>query len=82
MQTYAEPLTEMRVNADTGLIDKASLRAAVEALNRRMGVVPELSDANLTPQQVRAMMVADGIRPEDNSFTGELMRMRYGEDEE
>jgi hypothetical protein len=77
-----EPISEVRVDPDTGLIDTASLWAAVESLNRRMGFAPDSSDAELTPRQIREMMIADGIRPEDNEFTRELIRMRYGVDEE
>ncbi len=32
-----------------------------------------------TAAQVREMMLADGIRPEDNAFSSELLHMRYEE---
>jgi len=57
--------------------DKEEVRRLVAETNERMGFVP---DPNATVDKVRAMMAAEGIRPEDNSFTAELMRMRYEED--
>ena len=42
-----------------------------------MGFVP---DPTATPEKVRLMMRVDGIEPEDNAFTSELLRMRYEED--
>ena len=57
--------------------DKAEVRRLVAETNDRMGFVP---DSTATVEKVRAMMQAEGIRPEDNAFTTELMRMRYEED--
>lgn len=57
--------------------DKDEIRKLVAEVNARMGFVP---DPTATPQKAREMMMADGIRPEDNPFTTELMRMRYEED--
>jgi hypothetical protein len=59
------------------LVDKRALQRAVEELNARMGFVP---DPDATPEKVRAMMQADGIRPEDNAFSREIIRMRYEEE--
>lgn len=56
--------------------DKEEIRGLVAETNERMGFVP---DPTATVDKVRAMMAAEGIRPEDNSFTAELMRMRYEE---
>jgi len=57
--------------------NKDEIRQLVAEVNERMGFVP---DPTATPQKAREMMLADGIRPEDNAFTAELMRMRYEED--
>jgi hypothetical protein len=58
--------------------DKVELRRLMGELNERMGFVP---DPGATPQKARELMLADGIRPEDNAFSREIIRMRYGEDE-
>ena len=58
------------------LVDKAALRATLEAQDARTGFV---FDPTVTPQQVRDQMLADGVRPEECEFTKELMRMRYEE---
>jgi hypothetical protein len=58
------------------LVDKRALQQTVEELNARMGFVP---DPDATPEKIRAMMRADGIRPEDNAFSREIIRMRYEE---
>lgn len=65
---------EREVNAV--FADKAEVRRLVAEVNERMGFVP---DPAATPQKAREMMLADGIRPEDNAFSAELMRMRYEE---
>ncbi len=57
--------------------NKDELRKLVAEVNERMGILPGPAP---TPAEVREMMLAEGIRPEDNAFTTELMRMRYEED--
>jgi hypothetical protein len=44
-------------------IDKKRIQEIVAEQNRRMGFVP---DPTATPQKAREMMLALGIRPEDN----------------
>jgi hypothetical protein len=44
-------------------IDKKAIQEIVAELNKRMGFVP---DPTATAQKARAMMLARGIRPEDN----------------
>jgi len=70
MATVEREVTSMFANKD-------EIRQLVAEVNERMGFVP---DPTATPQKAREMMLADGIRPEDNAFTAELMRMRYEED--
>jgi hypothetical protein len=55
------------------IADKEALRKLLEEQDARIGFVP---DPTVTPEQVRAMLLADGIRPEDNAFSRELIRMR------
>ncbi len=57
--------------------DKDEMRQLVAEVNERMGIIP---GPVRTAVEVREMMLADGIRPEENAFTTELMRMRYEED--
>ena len=57
--------------------NKDEIRQLVAEVNERMGFVP---DPTATVEKIRAMMLAEGIRPEDNAFTTELMRMRYEEE--
>lgn len=59
------------------LADKDELRRLMAEQNEKMGFVRV---PGATAAQARAMMIADGIRPEDNEATRELMRARYGVD--
>ena len=59
------------------LSDKRALQQAMAKLNARLGFVP---DPDATPEKVREMMRADGVRPEENTFSREIIRMRYEED--
>lgn len=58
----------------SGLADKQALQNDIAELNRRMGFVP---DPTVTPEKVQAMMLADGIRPEENAFSREMIRLRH-----
>lgn len=55
-------------------VDKARLRQRFAAIDARNGVVV---DPAVTAAQVREMMLADGVRPEANEFSREIIRMRY-----
>lgn len=59
------------------LADKGELRRLMAEQNEKMGFV-RLPGA--TAQQARDMMLAAGIRPEDNGASRELMHVRYGDD--
>jgi hypothetical protein len=72
-QTAAERGAEMMRRA------KLSAPAMAAAWER---VAKELGIDHLTPigaEKLRAMMIAEGIKPEDNEFSREIIRMRYGE---
>lgn len=58
------------------LADKEALRRILEEQDVKTGFVP---DPTATAQKAREMMLADGIRPEDNAFSRELIRMREEE---
>ena len=53
--------------------NKAILRQILEAQDRQDGFVP---DPAATPQKARDLMLAQGIRPEDNAFSCEIRRLR------
>jgi hypothetical protein len=55
------------------------LRKIAHEVNERAGIV---GDPNITAEQLQARMQAEGVRPEDNGASRELLRMRYGEDYE
>jgi hypothetical protein len=59
------------------LIDKAWLRQMFAETDARTGFVV---DPAVTAQQVRDMMLADGVRPEENAFSSEIIRQRYEEE--
>lgn len=56
--------------------NKAVLRQILEAQDRQNGFVP---DPTATPQKARELMIALGVRPEENAFSCEIRRMREGE---
>jgi hypothetical protein len=57
--------------------DKEAMNRLMDEIEARMGFVP---DPEATPQKAREMIIADGVRPEANIFSREIMRMRYGDD--
>jgi hypothetical protein len=61
------------------LLDKRALQKAVADLDERMGFVP---DPTATAEKARAMMLAQGIRPEDRFLSSEIIRARYENEEE
>lgn len=56
--------------------NKTLLRQILEAQDEQTGFVP---DPMATPQKARALMLAQGIRLEDNTFSCEIRRVREGE---
>lgn len=53
------------------------LRRIAREVNAKLGIP---FDPTITAEQVREQMRAEGVRPEDNGASRELLRMRYGED--
>ena len=64
--------TETR-RADT----REELMALGQEINARLGIVGQPS---MTAQELRASMVAHGVKPEDKGASRELLQMRYGAD--
>jgi excisionase family DNA binding protein len=60
------------------IADKAALRKILEEQDQLTGFVP---DPAATPQRAREMTRADGIRPEDNIASRDIIRMREREEE-
>jgi hypothetical protein len=54
-------------------IDKEKIQKIVAEQNRVMGFVP---DPTATPQKAREMMLALGIRPEDNLGSSDIIAAR------
>lgn len=63
--------------AQTMVIDKQWLREKFAEMDVRTGFVPDLT---VTVENLHVMMLADGIRPEDNVFSREILRERYPDD--
>jgi hypothetical protein len=58
-------------------IDKKWLQEKFAEMDARTGFVV---DPNVTIEQLHTMMLADGIRPEDNAFSREILHDRYPDD--
>jgi hypothetical protein len=54
-------------------VDKGALRIVLDRVHREIGFTP-IVDA--TPEQSRALMLADGVRPEDNLFSCGIISAR------
>jgi hypothetical protein len=52
------------------IADKAALREILEEQDRLTGFVP---DPAATPQKAREIMLADGVRPEDNIASRDII---------
>ncbi|GAC1403138.1 MAG: hypothetical protein NVSMB52_17100 [Chloroflexota bacterium] len=67
-----------RPDGTNWFVDKGIIQKILAEQNERLGFVP---DTAATPEKVREMMLALGIRPEDNSSPAELLpqgtRNRY-----
>jgi hypothetical protein len=71
-------LTEPKTELPVRFVDKEELNRLMDEMEQRMGFVP---DPEATIEKLREMLRAEGIRPEDNAFSREIIRMRYGDEE-
>jgi hypothetical protein len=55
------------------VMDKTALREAVDRLNEELGIV---RDPSATYETARRLIAECGVRPEDNEFSREIIRMR------
>ena len=60
-------------NGRSYFVDKAVIRRIVAEQNERMGFVP---DPAATPEKAQELMLALGIRPEDNVFSCGIVAAR------
>jgi hypothetical protein len=67
---------ELKPDVTSLMADKEALRAILEAQDAATGFVP---DRTITPQKLREMMLADGVRPQDNLGSRDIIQMREGE---
>ena len=65
------------MDLETLYVDKELLRREIAWANAQMGFVP---DPDATAVKARALMLAEGIRPEDNLFSRDIIRARYPEE--
>jgi hypothetical protein len=70
--------THPKIDRPIRFEDKEELRRMMDAFNEPTGFVP---DPDATPEKIQELMLADGIRPEENVFSREILRMRYGDEE-
>ena len=56
---------------------KAAMHRLAQEVNARLGITGK---PTRTIEELHASMLASGVKPEDNIFTSELLRMRYGDD--
>lgn len=71
----SDETTSSPVHGKPMAANKAVLRLILETQDRQNGFIP---DPAATPQKARELMIAQGIRPEDNAFSCEIRRMREG----
>ena len=57
--------------------DKAALRKLAREVNERAGIC---GPPEITAEELQARIIREGVRPEDNAASRELLRMRYGDD--
>ncbi len=65
---------ELPFDAATMRIDKSALQQAIAEQNQRMGFV---KDPTATADKAQALLLAQGIIPEDNIASCEIIAMRY-----
>ncbi len=65
-ETYAEVRRRL-------MVDKEAMRKVIAEVNKEMGFVP---NPDATPEKVQQMMIAQGIRPEDNIFSCGIIAAR------
>jgi hypothetical protein len=70
-------LTQPKVERPASIADKEALKQMMEELNRELDVVRQ---PGITIEKLREMMRSEGLRLEENALSGEVLRMRNGEE--
>lgn len=70
-------MAELDTKRDPLLLDKRWLREELTKRDVAAGFVP---DETVTAEQVQAMMLADGVKPENNAASREIIRLRDREE--
>lgn len=68
-----------RTGIESLLADTESLERTMHRIYQELGI---RHDPDATAERSRALILEDGIRPEDNAFSREIIRMRYPADED
>ena len=55
-------------------VDRQAVLRALKQFHEEIGFVP---DHSMTLEELRARMVAEGVRPEDNAASREMIALRY-----
>jgi hypothetical protein len=71
-------ITRPKTGPPVRLANKEELNRLMDEIEQRRGFVP---DPAATIEKLREMLRAEGVRPEDNTFSREIIRMRCGEEE-
>ncbi len=59
-------------------VDRRKIQQALAELHADIGFVP---DHSATLEEIRARMIAEGVRPEDNSASREMIALRYPDED-
>jgi predicted nucleic acid-binding protein len=70
-------LAQPRTGKPICFSDKKALKSLMDELNRQLGIVP---DPDITIEKLRQMMRTEGMHPEENALSREVLRMRNGEE--
>lgn len=70
--------TQPRAEAKSMFVDRRAILKALAELNAAIDFVP---DDSATLEEIRARMVAEGVRPEDNEGTREMIALRYPDEQ-
>jgi hypothetical protein len=70
-------VTRARAMPPVRYADKEELNRLMDEMDKRNGFIP---DPDATIEKLREMLLAEGVRPEDNALTRELLQMRYGDE--
>ena len=65
------------LSSKPGVVDKQELLRILDAMDREAGFE---YDATATAEKARTLALEDGVRPQVNLHSSEIIRLRYAED--